>query len=209
MCLSLFHSLFLSLVALWHLNENPLHPRTLFVPRHLLLIPPLFLLLLTSNFVMIKPVRTLWRTSHDEAFIWIFPILTFPMSSIVGVGSHCVESRSLVPPWSYKNIFCHSRSRYTHCSHYGYCIWGAIVWGLCLKMNSRLFYVRHLLLGVTIKTPLAWALQKVRDFLTWWWHSFSIHCLTITLSQSLVLNFYYPFLRDSLLIFSLTSSYPL
>ena len=44
-------------------------------------------------------------------------------------------------------------------------------------------------------------------FLTWWWHFFSIHCLTITLSQSLVLDFCYPFLRDSLMNFPLTSFY--
>ena len=46
---------------------------------------------------MIKPVRTFQRTSHDETFIrnaklfcLIFPILTFPLSSTVGVRSHCV-----------------------------------------------------------------------------------------------------------------------
>ena len=104
-------SLFVSLVALWHLNENLLRPETFFVSRHLLLLPPLILFLLTSDFVMIKPVRTFRRTSHDEAFIQnaklfyqVFPILTFPLSSIVGVGSHCVASQSLVPPWSYKNF---------------------------------------------------------------------------------------------------------
>ena len=96
-------SLFVSLAALWHLNENLLRPETFFVSRHLLLLPPLILFLLTSDFVMIKPVRTFRRTSHDEAFIQnaksfyqVFPILTFPLSSIVGVGSHCVASRSLV-----------------------------------------------------------------------------------------------------------------
>ena len=104
-------SLFVSLVALWHLNENLLRPETFFVSRHLLLLPPLILFLLTSDFVMIKPVRTFWRTSHDEAFIQnsksfyqVFPILTFPLSSIVGVGSHCVASRSLALLWSYKSF---------------------------------------------------------------------------------------------------------
>ena len=49
------------------------------------------------------------RTSHDEAIIWnnksfyrIFLILTFPLPFTVGVGNHCVASRSLVPPWSYR-----------------------------------------------------------------------------------------------------------
>ena len=55
--------------------------------------------------VMIKPIRTFWRTSHDKVFIWnaklfyrIFPILAFPLSSTVGVGSYYVASRSLFPP---------------------------------------------------------------------------------------------------------------
>ena len=143
-CLSLspFLSLFLLLVALWHLNENPLHPGTLFVPRHLLLLPSLILLHFTFGSVMIKPVRNFRRTSHDEAFIQnaksfyqIFQILTFPLSSTVGVGNHCVASQSLVPLWSYK-IF-------------------------------------------------------TRGSLTWWWHSFFILCLIITLSQSHVLDFCY------------------
>ena len=106
-----FFSLFLSLVALWHLNENLLCPETLFVPRHLLLLPRLILLHLTSGSVMIKPVRTFQRTSHDEAFIQnaklfyqTFLILTFPLSSTVGVGSHYVASRSLVLPWSYRSF---------------------------------------------------------------------------------------------------------
>ena len=57
-----------------------------------------------SSGVMRRPSRTSQRTSVDEAFIrnaksfyQTFPILTFPLSSIVGVGSHCVASRSLVP----------------------------------------------------------------------------------------------------------------
>ena len=110
-CLSPSLSLFLSLVALWHLNENLLCPGTLFIPRHFLFLPPLILLHLMSNSVMIKPVRTFWRTSHDEAFIWntksfyhTFPILTFPLSSTVGVRSQCMASRSLVPPWSYRSF---------------------------------------------------------------------------------------------------------
>ena len=102
---------FFWLVALWHLNENLLHPRTLFVPGYLLLLPPLILLYLTFDSMMIKLVRTFRRTSHDAEFIWntksfyqTFPILTFPLSSIVGVGSHCVASRSPIFPWSYKSF---------------------------------------------------------------------------------------------------------
>ena len=63
-------SLFLTLVVSWHLNINPLHLGTHFVPRHLLL----FLLLtpfhLTFGFMMRRPNRTSWRTFHDKAFIW-------------------------------------------------------------------------------------------------------------------------------------------
>ena len=64
-----------------------------------------------SGFLMRRPSRTSWRTFHDETFIWnaksfywIFLILTFSLSFTVGVGSHCVASRSLVPLWSYKSF---------------------------------------------------------------------------------------------------------
>ena len=106
--LCFFLSLFLLLVALWHQNENPLRPRTLFVMGHPLLLTPL---LLTYGSVMIKPERTFQRTFLNEAFIrnaksfyQIFPILTFPLSSTVGVRSHYVASRSPVPPWSYSSF---------------------------------------------------------------------------------------------------------
>ena len=81
---------FFRLVASWHLNENPLHPRTLFVLGHPL---PLTLLLLLFGSMMIKPERNFRRTSLDEAFIWnakssyrISSILTFPLSSTIGLG---------------------------------------------------------------------------------------------------------------------------
>ena len=66
------------------------------------------------------------------------------------------------------------------------------------KTNSCFSSVRHLHLRVTVKTPLARVLQKVQGSLIWWWHLFYIPCLTITPLQSLVLDFCYPFLRDSL-----------
>ena len=92
---------FFQLVALGHLNENPLHPKILFVLGHLphILSPPM------SGSLMRRPSRTSHRTFYNAAFILntrsfyqIFPILTFPLSSIVRVGSHCVASQSLVPP---------------------------------------------------------------------------------------------------------------
>ena len=67
-CLSLSLS-FLRSFALWHLNTNLLHSGTLFVPGHLLLLHLLTPLFLTYGSVMIKPVRTFRRTSHDKAFI--------------------------------------------------------------------------------------------------------------------------------------------
>ena len=103
-CLVLFYlslSLFLSLVALWHLSEKLLYPGTFFIPRHLLLI----LLHLMSGSVMIKLVRTFQRTFPDKAFIrnakssyQVSLILTFPLSSTVGVGSHYMASRSIAFP---------------------------------------------------------------------------------------------------------------
>ena len=101
----------LSLVALWHLNRNPLHPETLFVLGHLLLLLLLILLHLTFGSVMIKPIRTFQRTFHNTAFIRnaksfyrTFPILTFPLSSTIGVRSHCMASWLPILPWSYRSF---------------------------------------------------------------------------------------------------------
>ena len=95
---------FFQLVALWHPNVSLLHPGTLFVLGHLLLLPLLILPPLMFGSMMRKPVRTSRRTFHDTTFIQnaksfyrIFLILTFPLSSTVGVRSHSVASRSLVP----------------------------------------------------------------------------------------------------------------
>ena len=95
----LFLSLF-RLVYAWHQRASLLHPRTLFVPRHLLLI----LLLLMSDFVMIKTVRTFQRIFLNVAFIWnaksffqTFSILTYPLSSTIGVRSPFMTSWSPVP----------------------------------------------------------------------------------------------------------------
>ena len=101
-CVSLFLPFsFFRLVASWHLNENPLYPRTLFVLGHVLL---LTLHLHTYGSMMIKPGKTFWRTFVNEAFIWnaqssyqIFLTLTYPLSLTVGVGGHFMTSWSLVP----------------------------------------------------------------------------------------------------------------
>ena len=103
----LFLSLLFMLVASWHLNENLLRPGTLFVSGH-----PLLLTLLphTSGFVMRRPNRISLRASLDKAFIWnaksfcrTSPTLTYSLSFTVGVGSHCVMSRSFVHPCWYRS----------------------------------------------------------------------------------------------------------
>ena len=92
-------------LLLWHPNTNLLRLETFFIPRHpLLLILHLFL----SGSMMRRPNWTSLRSSLDEAFIRnaksfcrTFLTLTFPLSSIVGNGGHCVTSRSHVHPcWS-------------------------------------------------------------------------------------------------------------
>ena len=111
-CFSFSLSLsFFQLVALWHLNVNSLYLWTLFVPRHLLLLPLLILHPLMLGSVMIKPIRIFRRTFHDiaftwnaKSFYWTFSILTFPLLSTVEVGVHCVASWSLVPLWSYRSF---------------------------------------------------------------------------------------------------------
>ena len=132
--LLVFLSFFQS-VCLWHQRRaSLLRPGTLFILWYLLLI----LLLFMSGSVMRRPIRTSRRTSANVAFIqnatwfyWIFLILTFPLLSTVEVRSHCVASRSLVPPWSYRSFtpictdliictsFYHSRSRYAHYNYFG------------------------------------------------------------------------------------------
>ena len=105
-----FLSLLLMLVASWHLGVNPLRPETLFILGHLL---PLFLLTpfpLPSSSMMRRPNQTSLRTFHDAAFIQnaksfcqICLTLTYPLSSTVGVGSHCVAPQSCALPWSYRS----------------------------------------------------------------------------------------------------------
>ena len=95
-------------LCLWHPNASLLHPETLFIPGH-----PLRLILLLHLFgsVMRMLGRPSRRTFLDEAFIlntkssWrTSPILTYPLSFIVGVGSHCVTSRSHVHPCWFRSF---------------------------------------------------------------------------------------------------------
>ena len=120
-------------LCLWHPNASLLCPGTLFIPRHPL---RLILLLHLFSFMMRMPKRPSRRTFLDEAFIlnakssWrTSPTLNYPLSFIVGVGSHCVTPQSHVHPcwsrsftqhaciWFFNTSFHHSRSRYVHCCH--------------------------------------------------------------------------------------------
>ena len=91
--------------CLWHQRRaSLLLPGTLFVPGHhllpLLILPPLM-----SSSVIIKLISTFQRTFLDGTFIrnakssfQISLILTYPLSSTVGVGSPFMTSWSLAPP---------------------------------------------------------------------------------------------------------------
>ena len=153
------------------------------------------------------------RTSLDEAFIpntesscQILLTSTFPLSFIVGDGSHCVMSRSHV-------LSCLSRSStltymheidrsaplfFTRIRGMRIPILVVSVWELCPGMSSCLLSVNALLLGVSISLHHVDLLLKVLDSWTWWWFLFCIHSLTITPSQSLVLDFRCLFLSISL-----------
>jgi len=150
-------------------------------------------------------------------FYRTFPILLFSMSFILKDGNLFVRYPWGVPLCSYRSFtptctvsipLCLKLSTFrgTHIvvtsdliSKILHIPWVAhpeypvvCVWGLCLKMSFYLTSVRHPPYRVSIKTPHARALQKVRDSLIWWWHLFLLHCLTITPSQSLMLDFCYP-----------------
>ena len=97
-------SVYVSLL-LWHPNVNLLCLETLFILRHLLL---LTLPLSLSSSVMRRPNRISLRTSLDKAFSRNAKLfcrtsstLTYPLSFIVGVRSHCVTFWSPIHPcWS-------------------------------------------------------------------------------------------------------------
>ena len=98
-------SLFLTLVASWHLNVNPFHPETLFVPGLLFFLLLLTPLSLTYGSVMKRPNRTSRKTFHDVAFIrnaksfcQISLTLTYSLSFTIGVRSHYVAPRSRALP---------------------------------------------------------------------------------------------------------------
>ena len=100
--LSFSLSLPFTLVVSWHLNLNLLHPGTLFLPGHPLL---LMLLLSLSGSMMKRPNRTSLRTFLDKAFILnaklssrTSPTPTYPLSSTLGDRGHCVTPRSCVHP---------------------------------------------------------------------------------------------------------------
>ena len=102
---SLSLSLLFTLVASWHLNVNLLHPGTLCVSRH-----PLLLILLLHMFgsAMIKQIGLFEVLDEPfirnaKSFCRTSPTLTYPLSFTVGVGSHCVTAQSLVYPCLFKS----------------------------------------------------------------------------------------------------------
>ena len=108
--LSFFLSLPRTLVASWHLSVSLLRPGTFFISGHLLLLLHLTPLPLMSSSLMRRPNRTSLRTFHYVAFIrntksfcQTSLTLTYPLSSTVGVGSHCVVPPSRALLWTYKN----------------------------------------------------------------------------------------------------------
>ena len=93
--ISLFLSLLFTLVASWHLNVNLLHPGTLYVSRH-----PLLLILLLHMFgsAMIKQIGLFEVLDEPfirnaKSFCRTSPTLTYPLSFTIGVGSHCVTAQ--------------------------------------------------------------------------------------------------------------------
>ena len=99
-CLSLPLSSVCVNLCLWYPNASLLHYGILFVMGHSL---RLILLLHPFDSMMRMLERPSMRTFLDKAFIlnakssWrTSPTLAYPLSFIVGVGSHCVTSRSHV-----------------------------------------------------------------------------------------------------------------
>ena len=161
---------------------------------------------------------------NSKSFCRTLPTLTFPLSFTVGDGSHCVTSRShvlsclsrsftptctgyIVQYLSFSLAF-EVRASLSHRSwlqmffmSLGYSFLTILVvsvWGQCPGMSSCLLFVSPLLLGVSVFLHYVDLLLKVLDSWTWWWHLFYILFLTITPSQSLVLDFCYLFLSISL-----------
>ena len=132
---SLSLSLLFTLMRQWHQNVNLLHPETLFCSK-------------ASSSSDHTPSSIRFRDedarkdfsknfsrrgvhSECESFWRILSTLTYPMSFTVGVGSHCVTSRSYVLScWSrsftptcmeliLQYLFFILASRYAHCCHTG------------------------------------------------------------------------------------------
>ena len=133
--LSFFLSLPFTLVASWHLSVSLLHPETLFIPEHLLLLLLLTPHPLTLGSMMRRPNRTSLRTFHDTAFIWnaksfcqIFLTLTYLLLSTIGVGNHYMAPRSHLFQYAriwllYTPVF-YSCSGYMHGSYSEDCLRG-------------------------------------------------------------------------------------
>ena len=120
-------------------------------------------------------------------FYQTFPILLYPLSFTVKDGNLYVRYPWVVPLWSYRSSIPTSmvsipldlgllRRFEVHVSQSLWILFPRYymfykrrilinslvhVWGMCLRTNFYLFSMRHILHGVSAKTPYAWALQKV------------------------------------------------
>ena len=185
--------------ASWYLNVSLFHSKTLFVPRHPLLLTPLHLLF---GSMMRTPERTSRRTFLDEAFIrnaksffWTSPTLTYPLSFTVEVRNHYVTSQSLVHQcWSRSStptcmdliiqylfllLTFKVRALWSHQMLYLVCSVSrrysilitpvVIVWGLCLKTSLFPLFLIIHPFGVIISLLLVRPLLKALIFLIWPW----------------------------------------
>ena len=143
LCFSLSLSLSLSLSRIlytWHPSAKLLHPETLFISEHHLLI----LLLFLSGSMMRRPIRTSRRTSPNMAFIGtprdsieLFQYCSTHYHSQSGLGISMWDTRELslcdhigvLLHYAWFWFFCASVyylcSRYTWSSHFGAYLWCA------------------------------------------------------------------------------------
>ena len=202
--------------------------QNLFIPMPLrLLILPLFLFGSMMMMPTRHSRRTFLDEAfiwNANSYYQTLSTLTFPLSFTVGNGSHCVTSRShVLSCWSRSftptctgyivqylsfSLALEVRASLSHRSwlqmffmSLGYSFLTILVvsiWGQCPRMSSCLLFVSALLLWVSIFSHHVDLFLKVLDSWTLWWHLFYILFLTITPSQSLVLDFCYLFLSISL-----------
>ena len=178
------------IIYTWHPSANPLHLKTHFVPGNLPLILLLFTFGSMMRRPIRTSRRTSPNVAFIRNVAWFyqtFSILLYPLSFTVRDENLYVRYLWVIPPWSYRSstpictisipLYLGFLRRFE--VHISQSLWILFpryymfykrrilinplihVWGICLRTNFYLFSVRHLLHGVSAKTPHAWALQKV------------------------------------------------